>query len=145
MLIDEPQLQAGPIVSPDGRWLAYYHDETGVAEVSVRPFPDISGARRRVSPSGGASPVWIDGGRELLYSNAGQIFSAILALSPGLVVRGVEPRFGGPISAPSVGRHFDPTADGTRVVTLRFETPPNAAIGVVINWLEEVRTKLASP
>jgi serine/threonine-protein kinase len=56
---------AWPAVSPDGRWLAYQSDETGTAEVYVRP---IDGSRRvLVSREGGTSPVWHPSGRELFY------------------------------------------------------------------------------
>ena len=32
--------QTLPSVSPDGRWLAYVSDETGINQVYVRPFPE---------------------------------------------------------------------------------------------------------
>ena len=34
-----------PALSPDGQWLAYVSDESGTAEVYVRPFPDVNRAR----------------------------------------------------------------------------------------------------
>ncbi|HEV8232519.1 MAG TPA: hypothetical protein VGQ75_09235, partial [Thermoanaerobaculia bacterium] len=52
--------------SPDGRWLAYESNETGKREVFVQPFP-ATGEKWQVSTSGGGSPRWIKGGRELMY------------------------------------------------------------------------------
>jgi tRNA A-37 threonylcarbamoyl transferase component Bud32/WD40 repeat protein len=63
--------ELNPAVSPDGRWLAYASDESGVAEVYVRPFPNTDGGVQQVSIGGGYSPVWSPSGRELFYLDAG--------------------------------------------------------------------------
>jgi Tol biopolymer transport system component/tRNA A-37 threonylcarbamoyl transferase component Bud32 len=52
--------------SQDGRWLAYKSNETGKPEVFVQPFPP-TGQKWQVSTSGGSSPRWTSGGRELVY------------------------------------------------------------------------------
>jgi len=54
-----------PVVSPDGRWLAYASDETGRYEIYVRPFPDASAGRWQVSIEGGRNPQWSSDGSEL--------------------------------------------------------------------------------
>ena len=45
------------VFSPDGRWVAYQSNETGRAEIYIRPF---TGSRRpeQVSPAAGHSPVF---------------------------------------------------------------------------------------
>ena len=52
--------------SPDGKWIAYRSDESGRAEIYVRPFPG-SGAPLQVSTNGGAQVRWRHDGRELFY------------------------------------------------------------------------------
>ena len=54
-------------VSPDGRWLAYMSNETGINEVYVQPFPKGAG-RWQVSTSGGVFPRWRRDARELFYT-----------------------------------------------------------------------------
>jgi Tol biopolymer transport system component len=56
-----------PMISPDGRWLAYSSDRSGTREVYVSPFPDVESARVTVSRSGGFGPRWAHSGRELFY------------------------------------------------------------------------------
>ena len=53
-------------ISPDGRWLAFTSNETGREEIYVQ---ELAGGERRlrISPSGGAQPVWRRDGRELFY------------------------------------------------------------------------------
>lgn len=59
-----------PALSPDGRWLAYASDESGNAEVYVRPFPDVESGRVRISTEGGILPVWSRSGDELFFVDA---------------------------------------------------------------------------
>jgi dipeptidyl aminopeptidase/acylaminoacyl peptidase len=62
----EPFTEAGGVVSPDGRWIAYLSDETGSRHVYVRSFP--SGDRKHViSTSVAVQPIWRRDGKELFY------------------------------------------------------------------------------
>ena len=78
-----------PVLSPDGRWIAYDSLESGQAEIYVRPFPGPGG--RWKIPIGGSTignmPYWSRNGRELFiarpegvwvtsYSVKGDVFSA---------------------------------------------------------------------
>lgn len=57
-----------PDISPDGRWLAYQSNETGRAEIYVRPFPNIDEGKWQISSAGGQSPKWSPNGLELFFS-----------------------------------------------------------------------------
>src|SRR5215831_19310524 len=52
--------------SPDGRWLAYFSNESGDYRVYVEAFPD-KGVKRQVSPDGTSSPAWSRNGKHLFY------------------------------------------------------------------------------
>ncbi|MDH4044091.1 MAG: hypothetical protein OEW06_06470, partial [Gemmatimonadota bacterium] len=56
--------ELSPIVSPNGRWIAYTSNESGQEEVYVRPFETPERARWAVSVSGGTEPLWARSGRE---------------------------------------------------------------------------------
>ncbi len=53
--------ERGGRISPDGRWLAYYSNETGQYEVYAQSLPE-PGRKVRVSLDGGVSPSWADSG-----------------------------------------------------------------------------------
>jgi Tol biopolymer transport system component len=78
-LVASPSGEFFPALSPDGRWLAYASNESGTAEVYVRPFPETSSAKWQVSTAGGGEPAWSSTGRELFYINAkGDMVSAVI-------------------------------------------------------------------
>jgi Tol biopolymer transport system component len=58
-----------PVISPDGRWMAYSSSETGRGEIVVVPFPSAGDSKWAVSADGGSEPVWSRDGRELFYRN----------------------------------------------------------------------------
>jgi hypothetical protein len=54
-------------VSPDGRWLAYQSNESGMPEVYVRPYPDVDAGRWQISTERGSRPAWSRNRRELFF------------------------------------------------------------------------------
>ncbi len=55
-----------PVLSPDGRFLAYQSNESGRAEVYVQNFPG-PGGKWQISTAGGSEPHWRADGKELYY------------------------------------------------------------------------------
>jgi Tol biopolymer transport system component len=66
LFLGTPYRELGSNFSPDGRWLAYSSDESGLSQVYVRPFPG-PGGRPQISSSGGAFPSWSKNGHELFF------------------------------------------------------------------------------
>jgi serine/threonine-protein kinase len=56
-----------PRFSPDGRWIAYRSNESGLNEIYVRPFPASRGGKLQISSGGGMYALWAANGRELFY------------------------------------------------------------------------------
>jgi hypothetical protein len=54
--------------SPDGRWVAYNSNESGKAEVYVRPFAE-SGEKQPVSLGEGLYPMWSRDEKKVFYQN----------------------------------------------------------------------------
>ena len=63
-----------PMFSPDGRWIAYWSNESGLGyEVYVRPFANPN-VVWQITTGGGEHPTWSRTARELFYSLNGQIW-----------------------------------------------------------------------
>jgi serine/threonine-protein kinase len=60
-----------PQFSPDGRWIAYFSNQSGQPEVYVRPYP-ISVGMWQISTGGGVYPIWSRTRSELFYITPNQ-------------------------------------------------------------------------
>jgi serine/threonine-protein kinase len=130
-----------PDVSPDGRWLAYTSNESSRDEIYVRPMADLESGKWQVSTEGGHSPIWVSGGRELVYRAPGRMMS--VAIRPGETFRFDAPR---PLFVDSYvndtgGRSYDVSADG-RFLMLSDEGSSTDEIHLIVNWFETVKRHL---
>ena len=133
--------EANPALSPDGRWLAYASDESGVFEVYVRPFPQ-GGAPLLVSPSGGSAPQWSPDGDELFYLSEGALFAAQIQPDGELAIGNHKRLFALASDGDQNDRNYAVADHGERILVLRSTgDPPKPAIHVVQNWYEEFRDR----
>jgi hypothetical protein len=149
-LLQTPANEHSPAVSPDGEWLAYVSDVSGVREVYVQPFPD-GGERSIVSSGGGTIPKWSRNGREIFYRLDSTLFAAEytteggFALVPPRQVLFEDPAYQSWGILPGFGVYnagFDVFAD--RFLLLM---QPEEGVGednayqfnFVLNWFEELR------
>jgi Tol biopolymer transport system component len=131
--------------SPDGRWVAYYSNETGRYEIYVRPFSTDSpresssdGPKWLISTAGGVEPRWRADGRELFYVALDGKLMAV-NVTTGLVFQAGVPEvlFQTPVVRPEFGviGTAEPASDGKRFL---FEVPPDRTAQppfiVVQNW-----------
>jgi Tol biopolymer transport system component len=126
--------------SPDGRWMAYTSDDSGIEQIYIQPFP-ASGGKRLISSSGGAQPRWRGDGKELFYiSPDRQLMTVTIRTgsdSSHCEIGVPTPLFQTGIRYSFVSRFFfyDVTADGQRFL---INTVPEAgtlsAVTVVVNW-----------
>jgi Tol biopolymer transport system component len=134
-----------PALSPDGRWMAYDSDESGQGvSVFVQSFPDARVKRVKISPAHGSEPMWTRGGREIVYRDGDKV----LALSfdsqtgaggvPQVLFEGPYPDNPG-WTRP---RSYDVTPDGERFLLCKLGEQANPRVIVVMNWVDELRTKL---
>ncbi len=133
VLLRKPDWDSDGAISPDGRWLAYTSTETGQREVFVTSFPTV-GRRTRLSTSGGQTPIWTRGGRELLFVAPEGRDASVMSVP---VESGAAFTAGAPRAL--VTRRglvsFSAAQDGERLLLSveSGETPP-PYIGLTLNW-----------
>jgi len=69
LLITGPGRDTGGAIAPNGRWMAYFADDTGRVEAYVQSFPEPS-RRIQVSQQGAIAAWWTRDGRQLLMLGA---------------------------------------------------------------------------
>jgi len=123
--------------SPDGKWMAYASNESGLPQVYVQPIP-ATGAKWQVSTAGGDQPRWRRDGKELFYISGDEKLTAVPVKSGTNFEAGSPQALFDiqPIYGPLAGRIvYQPAADGQRFLVLAnvggTAAPP---ITVVVNW-----------
>ena len=135
--------QSSGQMSPDGRFIAYYSNETGSPEVYVQTWP-LGGGKWQISNGGGFLPRWRGDGKELFYRNATFEFYAVgVTLEPrfsaGIPQQLFKRRLQGDVAAtPS----WTVTADGKKfLLNAALATTQAAPFTVVLNWPETLSSK----
>ena len=143
---DDPTSQAlvkseyslrNPMLSPDGRWLAYASDESGDSEIIVQPYPALD-RELKISIDGGADPKWSRDGKELYYRYEDGIWgvrieddSTFKTSSPELLFEGNYMDSG--------GHDYDVAPDGRfLMVEESAQQPAPTELVVVQGWFDEL-------
>ena len=133
-----------PALSPDGRWLAYTSNETGRADVYVRPFPDVESDKVRVSTDGGSGPLWAHSGTELFFVDAGRsLIAAGVETTSGFRVLERETLFalGSEYLLGAASDFYDIAPDDQQFLMARLASTAFTGEGrlvLVVNFFEEL-------
>jgi len=123
-IIQSEAREYGGRLSPDGRWLSYFSDETGIFELYLAAFPAGSPRQKISSSAGAARPreaVWANNSRELFYRQGSQMLSVQIPADPNLPVGRPSVLFEGPYYAwggPGIV-NYDVSRDGQRFLMLK--------------------------
>ena len=131
-------------LSPDNRWLAYVSDESGTAEVYVRPFPEVDQAKWQLSSGGGSEPGWAHSGRELFFrDHAGHMVA--VSVEAGHTFSTGTPRVlfdASPYRSEGIHTDYAVSPDDRRFLMIRQDAAASSSVVVVFNLLEDVRQRL---
>ena len=134
--------ERGAKFSPDGRWLAYISDESGINQVYVQSFPD-AGGKWQVSTNGGYHLAWRRDGKEMFYVSTDKKMMAVDVKGDGATFEVGTPKVLFDQRVPSFNNpqaHFAVTADGQKfLIATTFGENTSAPITVVLNWVTDLK------
>ncbi len=129
----------GMSIAPNGRWLAYVSEESGTAEVYVRPFPNVDSARIAISVGGGTEPIWARDASELFFrSSRGDVMAT--KVTTGSAFSHSQPVTLFSLNGLSVGQYFrdwDIHPDG-RFLMNKSGGSNSGQLEVILNWTREL-------
>jgi serine/threonine-protein kinase len=130
----------GMEVSPDGRWIVYVSEESGTAEIYVRPFPNVDSAKFAISTGGGLEPLWRRDGRELFYRNVrGEMFATTIGAGPVFEHSAPTRLFSLPeMAIQQYYRSYDIHPDGRRFMMLNTGGAATTSLDIIFNWEQRV-------
>jgi len=151
-LMQAPVTLGNASISPDGRSIAYFSEESGQREVYLQPYPG-PGGKTPVSIGGGVEVRWSAAGNELFYRLGEAMMAASVEMGPGGTVNVGTPRvlFQGSYrngNAFAGAREYDVAPDGRFLMIRQAIQDPDTDpddydhLVVVDNWLDELRRLL---
>jgi len=135
-----PFNELAPMISPDGRWLAYQSNESGGDEVYVRSFPG-PGGKWQISIGGGEWPVWSKKGQELFYRSSEGIMVLSYTTNGDAFVPS-KPRLWA--AKKDLGTYFDLAPDGKRFAVVQPEASEQKGpqhLTFLLNFFDELRRR----
>jgi serine/threonine-protein kinase len=140
-LIDEAaSFDAGAVVSPDGRWLAYESDVSGQMEIYVCPYPAVRTSSVRVSQMGGMAPRWLPKtGGELFFVSPDGAFMRVSVETTSRTWQAGPPTKVRQLEGYGTGSSYGPydIAPDGRIVVIKGSVPPPEVV-LVLNWNREL-------
>ncbi len=137
----------GVALSPDGRWLAYSSNESGLPEIYVVPFrtapdgtPSIAGGKWVVSNGGGTAPVWRRDGKELFFTNpsAATLMSVSVSITGDHFQRDTSQSLFD-LDAHPILNYYAVSRDGQKIYMTNYGPGSTAPFTVTTNWLDLVK------
>jgi serine/threonine-protein kinase len=135
----------GPVLSTDGKWLAYVSDTSGREEVYVRPFPGTDTAVWQISRGGGSEPVWARNGRQLFYRSAKGTLMAVAIRKATSTFEWDPPQALFDVTGYLFnGWHsvYDAAPDGERFLMARRIGATQVELVLILNWSPDADAKL---
>ena len=128
--------------SPNGRWIAYASDQSGVNEIYVQTFP-ASGGQWQISTNGGYVMAWRGDGKELFYISSDRKMMSVEVNGEGASFERGTPRFLFDVHIPSFNTpqaQFAVMPDGQKFLIAKpVGEDTSAPITVVLNWTSDLK------
>jgi Tol biopolymer transport system component len=132
-------------LSPDGRWIAYATNETGMYQIVVQSFPDPNGGKWQITAQGGVEPKWRRDGHELYYLGLDGKLMAVPVKGDRTFEAGKPALLfetGLTVTRPTASRdrRYDVSPDGRFLLILPIQSVPTP-VTVVVNWTAGLEKK----
>jgi serine/threonine-protein kinase len=138
----------GPDVSlsPDGSWVAFHTVEGGTTVPFIQSLSD-AGRKFAISTTGGSHPLWAPDGQRIFYvaGDSRRLMAVDVALQPTVVFGQPVVVLDAVVQPQTIGRNYDITPDGTRLLVLVPEDEGNAEsplVEVVQHWTEGLKQRV---
>jgi Tol biopolymer transport system component len=141
LVLDSPSSKDEARFSPDGRWIAYNANDSGVFEVYVVSFP-TAGRPIQISTKGGVQPRWRRDGKEMFYLTRDGTLMAVDVHSTAESIDVGQPKalFQTRLTPPSSEiEQYDVTADGQKFIVIKPPAESRQSMNLIVNWTSRLK------
>jgi serine/threonine protein kinase/Tol biopolymer transport system component len=139
-IVNGPFLAYTPVISPDGKWMAYAGDESTSRQIYITPFPG-GGPKWQVSTTDGIYPKWRGDGKELYFVTYGGAMTAVDVATSGASVTLGTPHvlFNATLEGLNWGP-YDVSRDGKQfLLNGSAAQDSDTPLTLVTSWLSEIK------
>jgi serine/threonine-protein kinase len=131
-----------PVLSKDGKWLAYVENEASGGQIFVTSYPDLEG-KWLVSSEDGLEPVWAPNGKAIYYRDGTSVVAVPVQTEGGFSLGRAQSLFEDVYVTDSNCRSYDIHPDGKRFLMMKEveEEVPLTELIVVENWFEDLKRR----
>jgi serine/threonine-protein kinase len=130
-------------ISPDGKWIAYGQNETGM-EVYVRPYPNVDALPIPASNGAGNLPAWSRDGRQVYFASGSDLYvvdverTSPMSFGKRRLFMSIREQ------ATLAQRVALPPIDGRVLMPMRAakSSAPPTEYRVIVNWTEELQARI---
>ncbi len=133
-----PADELSPVLSPDGKYVAYTSNESRRTEVYVKLYPSGEG-RWIISANGGGIPRWSPSGDELFFIESNVLMSVKIDTKEGFRSSPPEKLFDGASQMFRLNDGYDVLPGGKSFVVVQDTAKATSSVVVVQNWLAEFK------
>jgi eukaryotic-like serine/threonine-protein kinase len=135
ILLEDQFQKDGPRVSPDGNWIAYASQESGVWQIHVASYPAFE-QRRQISHQGGIQARWNHNGRELFYLDLDAKVMAVPVTANRVSIATGAPKavFSTRIRLAPTEDQYTVMNDGRRFIVVEPVSEVSPRIHLTLNW-----------
>jgi hypothetical protein len=139
-LVPGEETQRSPVLSPDGKWLAYTMGDLNNQRVYVSPFPNSSRAKQLVVDRDAGDPVWSTRGTELFYRDqrTQKIVAVPVTTTPVLSFGTPKALFDARSGVWLAGRYALSLDDSRFLITRSVGGPAAERLTMVQNWTRDL-------
>ena len=136
VFLETPFNELTPALSSDGRWLAYFSNESGQNEIYVQSL-GTDGGKWQISTAGGARPRWSRDDTEILFQSPDDKLMVVgIKLTP-VFTASVPRLIFDPKARQLAGMQYALSPDGKRVLVNRaIEQAVVTPVTLVQNWTQ---------
>jgi Tol biopolymer transport system component len=136
VFLETPFAELSPVISSDGKWLAYSSNESGQSEIYVQSLGN-DGGKWQISTEGGNRPQWTADNSELVFQTPDDKLMVVAVKFTPVFTASVPRKLVDPKIRQIIASQYSLSPDGKRILVNRsIDQAVSTPVTLVQNWTQ---------